>query len=131
MPGSAQGDSRPHPLSQALLAKLFQVVLFEVAVDAEEYPLGPADLVRFVFDRCQLYLADEVRYPLDPFCKEADVWARRLLLKGIRGIREGIIWDSIDISPDGIEKRERKGNAREGLLAAEQNADHHRHVRDG
>ena len=46
-----QGDARSRPLPQALLAKLLQVVLLEVAVGAEEYPLGSADLVRLVFDR--------------------------------------------------------------------------------
>lgn len=46
----------PSPLHQALLAKLLQVVLLEVAVSAEEYPLGSADLVRLVLDRGQLYL---------------------------------------------------------------------------
>lgn len=56
MPRSVQGDSRSRPLSQALLAELLQVVLLEVAVSAEEYPLGSADLVRLVLDRGQLYL---------------------------------------------------------------------------
>ena len=48
-------------LAQSLLAKLLQVVLLEVAIGAEEYPLGSADLVGLVFDRGQLDLADEVR----------------------------------------------------------------------
>ena len=38
------------------LSDLLQVVLLEVAVSAEEYPLGSADLVRLVLDRGQLYL---------------------------------------------------------------------------
>lgn len=42
-------------------AKLLQVVLLEVAVGAEEYPLGSASLVRLVLNLDQLYLADEVR----------------------------------------------------------------------
>ena len=56
MPGLGQGDALPKPWHQALLAKLLQVVLLEVAVSAEEYPLGSADLVRLVLDRGQLYL---------------------------------------------------------------------------
>ena len=73
MPGSAQGDALPHPLHQALLAELLQVVLLEVAVGAEEYPLGSADLVRFVLNRGQFYLADEVRYLLEPEVRGAAV----------------------------------------------------------
>ena len=73
MPRPAHGDARPRPLLQALLAKLPQVVLLEVAVAAEEYPLGSAGIVRFVFDRGQLYLADEVRYLPEPEVRGAAV----------------------------------------------------------
>ena len=73
MPTSAQGDARHRPLPQALLAELLQVVLLEVAVGAEEYPLGSAGLVRFVLDRGQLYLADKVRYLLESEVRGAAV----------------------------------------------------------
>lgn len=73
MPRPAQGDARPRPLLQALLAKLLQVVLLEVAVGAEEYPLGSAGLVRLVLDCGQLYLADEFRYLLKPEVRGAAV----------------------------------------------------------
>ena len=66
MPRSTQGNARLRPLPQSLLAKLLQVVLLEVAVGAEEYPLSSADLIGFVLDRYQLYLADKVRYLLKP-----------------------------------------------------------------
>ena len=84
MPRSAQDDARPHPLSQALLAELVQVVLLEVVVGAEEYPLGSAGFARFVLDRGQLYLADEVRYLLEPEVRGAAVpVGDRLLVQGV------------------------------------------------
>lgn len=64
--GRFAGDARPCSLQQALLAELFQVVLLEVALSAEEYPLCSARLVRFVLERGQLYLADKVCYLLEP-----------------------------------------------------------------
>lgn len=60
-----------HP--KRFFAKFLQVVLLEVAVGAEEYPLGSAGLVRLVLDRGQLYLADEVRYLLEPEVRGAAV----------------------------------------------------------
>ena len=67
-PDAKAGAGRRSALSatQALLAKPLQVVLLEVAVGAEGYLLCLADLVRFVLDRSQLYLADEARYLLEP-----------------------------------------------------------------
>ena len=67
------GQCSAPPATQSLLAKLLQVVLLEVAVGAEEYPLSSADLVGFVLDRCQLYLADKVRYLLEAEVRGATV----------------------------------------------------------